>query len=238
MPETENWLHRPRAVRSVLIAENVTERRLKNTFYLFFPLPVARQVNIISWSARFDNAHCIVGCISVCSACVLKCAYTSCGPTRGQCRSRCDRIGCRDGVRRKSDPGRCRCRCRSREWPPTAHRFVRAHALPLPTDRCVGDGRNHVARRLVETWPAKSVDHFFAHFEGVGADARTDYCTEVARIRPQGAHSFDGVGKDVPHHAAPTGVSGTDDVILRIVEQHRYAIGGGYADTHARQCGD
>ena len=138
MPETENQLHRPRAVRSVFIAENVTERRLKNTFYLFFPLPVAWQVNINSWSARFDNANCIVGCISVCSACVLKCAYTSCAPTREQCRSRCDRIGCRDGVRRKSDRDRRRYRCRSREWPPTAHRFVRAHAPPLPTDRCVG----------------------------------------------------------------------------------------------------
>lgn len=84
----------------------------------------------------------------------------------------------------------------------------------------------------------KSIDYFFAHFEGVGADARTDYRAEIARIRPQGAHVFDGVGKDVPHHAAPTGVGGTDDVILRIVEQHRYAIGGGYADTHARLCSD
>lgn len=76
MQKTENWLHRLRAVRSVFIAENVTERRLKNTFYLFFPLPVAWQVNINSWSARFDNANCIVVCISVCSACVLKCTYT------------------------------------------------------------------------------------------------------------------------------------------------------------------
>ena len=80
----------------------------------------------------------------------------------------------------------------------------------------------------------KSVDHLFAHFEGVGADAGADYCTEVTRIRPQGAHTFDGVAKNVPHHAAPTGVGGTDDVILRIVEQHRHAIGGGYADAYAR----
>lgn len=84
----------------------------------------------------------------------------------------------------------------------------------------------------------KSIDDFFAHFEGVGADAGADYYTEVTRIRPQGAHTFDGVGKDVPHHAAPTGVGGTDDVILRIVEQHRHAIGGGNADAYARQCGD
>ena len=84
----------------------------------------------------------------------------------------------------------------------------------------------------------KSIDDFFAHFEGIRTDAGADYCTEVTRIRPQGAHTFDGVGKDVPHHAAPTGVGGTDDVILRIVEQHRHAIGGGYADAYARQCGD
>ena len=70
------WLHRPRAVRIIFIAENETERRLKNTSYRFFPLSVTRQVNIISWSEWFDNSNRVVGCISVCSACVLKCAYT------------------------------------------------------------------------------------------------------------------------------------------------------------------
>ena len=84
----------------------------------------------------------------------------------------------------------------------------------------------------------KSIDHFFAHFEGVGADAGADYCTEVARIRPHGAHTLDGVGKDVPHHAAPTGVSGTNHTVLGVVEQHGHTIGGGYADTYVRQCGD
>ena len=69
------WLHRPRAVRIVFIAENETERRLKNTSYSFFPLSVARQVNIISWSEWFDNSNRVVGCISVCSACILKDAY-------------------------------------------------------------------------------------------------------------------------------------------------------------------
>ena len=80
--------------------------------------------------------------------------------------------------------------------------------------------------------------HFFAHFEGIRADAGADYCAEVMRIRPQGAHKFDGVGKDVPHHAAPTGVGGTNHTMLGIVEQHRYAIGGGNADAYVRQCGD
>lgn len=84
----------------------------------------------------------------------------------------------------------------------------------------------------------KSIDDFFAHFEGIRTDAGADYCTEVTRIRPQGAHTFDGVGKDVPHHAAPTGVSGTNHTVLRIVEQHRYAIGGGNADAYARQRSD
>lgn len=84
----------------------------------------------------------------------------------------------------------------------------------------------------------KSIDDFFAHFEGIRTDAGADYCTEVTRICPQGAHTLDGVGDDVPYHAAPTGVGGTDDVILRIVEQHRYAIGGGNADANARECGD
>ena len=84
----------------------------------------------------------------------------------------------------------------------------------------------------------KSVDHLFAHFEGVGADARADYRAKIARIRPQGAHVFDGVGKDVPHHAAPTGVGGTNHTVLGVVEQHRYAIGGGYADTYVRLCSD
>ena len=58
------------------IAENETERRLKNTSYPFFPLSVARQVNIISWSEWPDNSNCVIVCISGCSACVLKCAYT------------------------------------------------------------------------------------------------------------------------------------------------------------------
>ena len=64
-------------------------------------------------------------------------------------------------------------------------------------------GRRKKPRRttLVELGLQKSIDHFFAHFEGVGADAGADYCTEVARIRPHGAHTLDGVGKDVPHHA-------------------------------------
>ena len=84
----------------------------------------------------------------------------------------------------------------------------------------------------------KSVDHFFAHFEGIRADAGADYCTEVTRIRPQGAHTLNGVGDDVPHHAAPTGVGGTNHTMLGIVEQHRYAIGGGNADAYVRQCGD
>ena len=84
----------------------------------------------------------------------------------------------------------------------------------------------------------KSVDHLFAHFEGVGADARTDYCTEVTRIRPQGAHTFDGVAKNVPHHAAPTGVGGTNHTVLGVVEQHRHAVGGGDADANARQRSD
>ena len=84
----------------------------------------------------------------------------------------------------------------------------------------------------------KSVDHFFAHFEGVGADARTDYRAKIARIRPQGAHAFDGVDEDVAHHAAPTGVGGTNHTVLGVVEQHRHAIGGGDADANARQRSD
>ena len=84
----------------------------------------------------------------------------------------------------------------------------------------------------------KSVDHFFAHFEGVGADARADYRAKIARVGAQGAHAFDGVDEDVAHHAAPTGVSGTNHTMLGVVEQHRHAIGGGDADAYVRQCGD
>ena len=84
----------------------------------------------------------------------------------------------------------------------------------------------------------KSIDDFFAHFEGIRTDAGADYCTEVTRIRPQGAHTFDGVAKNVPHHAAPTGVGGTNHTVLGIVELHRHAIGGGNADAYARQCSD
>ena len=84
----------------------------------------------------------------------------------------------------------------------------------------------------------KSVDHLFAHFEGVGADARTDYRAKIARIRPQGAHAFDGVDEDVAHHAAPTGVGGTNHTVLGVVEQHRHTVGGGDADANARQRSD
>ena len=84
----------------------------------------------------------------------------------------------------------------------------------------------------------KSVDHLFAHFEGVGADARTDYRAKIARVGAQGAHAFDGVDEDMAHHAAPTGVGGTNHTVLGVVEQHGHTIGGGYADTYVRQCGD
>ena len=84
----------------------------------------------------------------------------------------------------------------------------------------------------------KSVDHLFAHFKGVRADARTDYRAKIARVGAQGAHAFDGVDEDVAHHAAPTGVGGTNHTVLGVVEQHRHAIGGGDADANARQRSD
>ena len=84
----------------------------------------------------------------------------------------------------------------------------------------------------------KSVDHLFAHFKGVRADARTDYRAKIARVGAQGAHAFDGVDEDVAHHAAPTGVGGTNHTVLGVVEQHRHAVGGGDADANARECGD
>lgn len=84
----------------------------------------------------------------------------------------------------------------------------------------------------------KSIDHLFAHFEGIRADARTDYRAKIARVGAQGAHAFDGVDEDVAHHAAPTGVGGTNHTVLGVVEQHRHAIGGGDADANARQRSD
>ena len=91
----------------------------------------------------------------------------------------------------------------------------------------------------VKSGSGKGIIHFVAHLTGIQRDTRTDDCPQRLWLASERlAHGLYGELGDALHGATPAGMDSGRSMVLGVIDQHRYAIGGGNTDADAADAGD